>query len=212
VPARRCGLAGAVCLLAFTALLVLAVTGDLNALDRSLTLRVHDLLGTRWFGAARAVSTAGGPVVRTVVVALLAGCLVLRGRRWTAAFAVAGVGGVGLLDEVLKLLVRRPRPALFPWGTAADGYGFPSGHTAGTAALGAGLFVLVLTLTRRSGLRWLAAFAALAAVAAVAGARVVLGVHRVGDVTAGALEGGGMILVLAATLGRRMEAESRPRV
>jgi undecaprenyl-diphosphatase len=123
---------------------------------------------------------------------LLAGAvLALGGRhehRVLAAAAVAmGISNVTLV--LLKARVRRPRPCDIekPRGFAekpllhfpSDRYSFPSGHSLNAFAMGT---VLALSFPVMAG-------PVLALAASVAASRVVLGLHFLSDVLAGALVG-----------------------
>ena len=61
------------------------------------------------------------------------------------AWLAVGVGAA-VLPELLKALVARPRPTLWPWLIPTSGYSFPSGH----AVAGAALYPLLGWLVLRS--------------------------------------------------------------
>jgi membrane-associated phospholipid phosphatase len=98
---------------------------------------------------------------------------VRRGQRPEAVVWLVLAISVALLPEVLKLLVGRPRPRLWPWLIPTFGYSFPSGHSVAGAAFYPFLGWLVL----RSRHLGLAAF--------VGVGRMYLGVHWPSDVVAG---------------------------
>lgn len=108
---------------------------------------------------------------------------------------VAGLGTYRAMKEVLKL----PRPDeppldpdLLPWGieqlwaltAEASGYGFPSGHATNATVVYVGLAVVLPIGTRRQRLGVAAGL-----VSVVGVSRVVLGVHYVVDIVAGAALG-----------------------
>ena len=79
------------------------------------------LLGSLWFC---------GPL------ALLAAVLHLRvGERPLAVAWLVLAISVGLVPELVKRVVARQRPTLWPWLRSTSGYSFPSGHAAAGAAL-----------------------------------------------------------------------------
>ena len=100
------------------------------------------------------------------------------------AIALAiGVGVTALLVFLVKFIVRRPRPA-GEWGSIyrkTDPHSFPSGHAARVVLLA----IVVLGL----GPPWLGIILALWALL-VCLSRVMMGVHYLSDVLAGALLGG----------------------
>ena len=103
--------------------------------------------------------------------------LVARSWSWAAAYLFLAVALSGLTNDLVKLLVGRPRPmvdarGLHPFSFSYDYQSFPSGH----AAVAFGLAFATMTLWPRWRLPLLA-FAT-----AVAASRVVLDVHHLGDV------------------------------
>ncbi|MFG1815687.1 phosphatase PAP2 family protein [Kribbella sp. NPDC049174] len=116
------------------------------------------------------------PLVAVAVVVLVV-LLVLR--RWMdAMFFAAGVGVVWAVNPLLKELVGRSRPDLWPLPPDVSEYSFPSGHAANTAAL---VGAVVLILRRR-----LPAVLTGAAVLLVVGwSQLALGRHYPSDVLVG---------------------------
>lgn len=111
--------------------------------------------------------------------------------RDAARYAAVGLAAFGAI-VALKGVFALPRP---PAGVAlvhADGHGFPSGHATAAAALYGGAAALFARPARRA--RWLLAGGLVAVVSAT---RLLLGVHYLVDVLAGALVGA---LVVACVL------------
>lgn len=106
------------------------------------------------------------------------------------ALVVAGTMLVGsALGVGLKLLVRRDRPPFGDDVAAEIGYSMPSGHAL-NGTLAAGLVVVLLwPWLRRRAARVLAVAAAAAVAVVVSLDRLVLGVHYLSDVVAGAAIG-----------------------
>ncbi len=133
----------------------------------------------------------------TFVAVGVAVLLLSRFHRWGLFFSF-GALGAGLLNQLLKFLVARPRPAL-EFLTKASGYSFPSGHSmSGVAIYGFGVYLLW-----RSHLpKWLkyTAMTGITILIPLIGiSRVALNVHHASDILAGWSMGGlwllGMILL-----------------
>ncbi len=111
-------------------------------------------------------------------------------RQWACLVATAAAGLALALNQVIIRLWDRPRPfaahdvhlLLKPSGDPS----FPSDHATFVFAVA----IAILLASRRLGV------VALAIAVAVSIARVYVGEHYVGDVTAGALIGGGMALAI----------------
>ena len=151
---------------------------------RSLTDFEEDLL--RWLHddatVARLISdlTELEPLAIVAVVVLVV-LLALR-RSTDAVFLAAGVGVVWALNPLLKQLVGRSRPDLWPLPPDVSEYSFPSGHA--TSSM---IFYLALALALTAHTRWyrLAAAAAVVLSLLIGTSRVMLGVHWPSDVIGG---------------------------
>ena len=137
----------------------------------------------------------GGPLLAGLIVpALLVLLLVLRRRLWAAGFLVVASALSAGAVEVIKLLVRRPRPGDVE--IATNSFAFPSGHTANATVV-----VLALALIWAAQ-RWIRFVGALY-ILAMALSRTYLHAHWLTDVVAGFLLAAGIAL-LAWALGRRV--------
>ena len=158
----------------------------LTQFDVSLLEWLHARATSTGYAVCNAISLLGDPVTLTILP--LAVALLLTARRewillagWLAAFA-----GGGLLDAVLKLIIRRPRPPYAAAFLPHFSWSFPSGHAMGSLiAYGMLAYVLtVLWIHRRSGQIAVVLGAALLVVA-VGLSRLYLGVHYFSDVVGG---------------------------
>ncbi len=147
----------------------------------------------RWITHLGDVATVGGLTLS------LGGFLAWRGRRRDALRLVSSVVGAGITAAVIKQLVERQRPHLFPWLISEGGYSFPSGHSTGSMALA--LALAVAAWNARPG-KAIAAVA-VASAAVVGLSRLELGVHYPSDVAAGWLVAGAVVLT-ATWLDRRL--------
>ena len=167
---------------------------DAAALDASYDIGIEH---PAWLRFWQALTTAFGPDVFRFVGMVVAVAALVR-RRWRAAlFLLVAVETSGLLTQLAKDSVDRPRPVTAL--ATASSSSFPSGHALGvTVGVGA-LLALALPLLRRHA-RVAAVFAGVLVVAAVGVSRVVLNVHRPSDVLAGWALGWAYLAVWAVLL------------
>lgn len=148
------------------------------------------------------------PIVIAALLATALGDFVRRRSAEVFLFVTAiGVGEL-ILDNVLKQIVSRQRPAVLHL-VVANGYSFPSGHTAAAAATWSAI-ALILGRDRPRLVR--AALAAAAALIAmtVAASRALLGVHWLSDVIGGLAVGWGWFMIVAIIFGGRAQRLGDP--
>src|SRR5712691_11870225 len=133
-----------------------------------------------------AITLLGSPVTMSVLA--IGVSLLLAARRqwillggWLAAFA-----GGGLLDEVLKLVIQRPRPPYAGAFLHHYSWSFPSGHAMGSL-VGYGMLVYVLGVLwiHRRSAQMSAALGGVLLIVAIGSSRLYLGVHYFSDVVGG---------------------------
>jgi undecaprenyl-diphosphatase len=107
--------------------------------------------------------------------------LARRERREALAWIVVGLAAA-VLPELVKAVVARPRPTLWPWLLTSSGSSFPSGHAVAGAALYPFLGWLVL---RRRGRGLVGYLLGLAVGVLIGLGRLYAGVHWPSDVLAG---------------------------
>lgn len=118
--------------------------------------------------------------------------------RNAARFVAVAVTAFGVVVAA-KALFALPRPPASVALVAADGYGFPSGHATAAAALYGAAAFLFARPRRRVRYALAATFLVL-----VAGTRLLLGVHYLADVLAGALVGSLVVAAVLAVTRRRL--------
>lgn len=172
----------AVCGVVFIALLEDVLDGELMKLDRAAYWLVVQHMRADWLTPImESFSALATPV--TLLVLLLAVAAFAPGRRPGLCCAV-NLGLVVALNQVLKLLIQRPRPEGFRLATVG-GFSFPSGHSMVAMAFFGLLvwFVWRYEQDRRMRVGLCAAF--LLVIVMVGLSRVYLGVHYASDVVAG---------------------------
>jgi len=107
-------------------------------------------------------------------------------KRWWPSLVtlIVAVPGGMLLNELVKVLVHRPRPFLAGWFVDWSGYSFASGHTIGATLLYGQLALFILPMMKRRRWRTLTVSGAALLIALVGFSRIALGAHFLTDVLA----------------------------
>ncbi len=104
----------------------------------------------------------------------------------TGFFVFLNLGLIGLLNQILKRIIRRPRPSVYRI-IEEKGFSFPSGHSMGSMAFYGFLIYLIYKKVENKKLKWsLIVFLSLFTVL-IGCSRIFLGVHYATDVLAGFL-------------------------
>ena len=158
----------------------------LTQFDLALLDWMHAHATPAGYAIFNAITLLGSPVTMSVLA--IGVSLLLAARRqwillggWLAAFA-----GGGLLDEVLKLVIQRPRPPYAGAFLRHYSWSFPSGHAMG-ALIGYGMLAYILVVLwmhpRRTQIAVVLGAALL--IVAIGLSRLYLGVHYFSDVVGG---------------------------
>jgi len=161
------------------------------------------------------VVTALGSLEAMVILGVVVGALLARGRRWTLLWTwLAAVAGSALLDWLLKVIFQRPRPHFAHPLLVAGSYSFPSGHAMESfVAYGMLAYLAVLALRTWEARVGVVCGAALLVVL-IGLSRLYLGVHYFSDVIAGYAAGGVWLSALitgAETIRRGGRHGDKPR-
>ncbi len=171
-------------------------------------------IGPPWLHEiGRDVTALGGTAILTLVIAAVAGFLLLR-RMYGSMWLVLGATTTGLaVSLVLKRAFARPRPSVVPHLAEATTSSFPSGHSMLAAVVYLTLGILLARCVRQRSLKAYFLVVALVLTLLVGISRVYLGVHYPTDVLAGwslGLAWGMMCEILARLLRRRGALEAEP--
>jgi undecaprenyl-diphosphatase len=182
---RRVLIVGA--LLALWTSITVAVTefGSVDHLDAVASEDAQERMtreSTSW--AEHIANLASTRVALAVTVTAVA--IMLLRRHWRSAIALALVFPVtqGAV-QLVKLVVERPRPAANATLAEAQGFSFPSAHSATSVAVYATIAFILIRAARHGHSRVAIATLATALVLAVGLSRVLLGAHYPTDVLAG---------------------------
>jgi undecaprenyl-diphosphatase len=152
----------------------------LFALDVQLLWQVHQFANPILDDAAITMSYLGGMPIASVVFLALLGYVHFKRSRYTLFILISLLGAVNL-SWLLKVLISRPRPMLWPRLVQDYGASFPSGHSVYAASF-ACVFILVFWQTQW---RYTVLFLGLTWMLLMGLSRVYLGVHFPSDVLGG---------------------------
>jgi undecaprenyl-diphosphatase len=181
----------------------------LAAADRSVAAWGSRNGNTTTAEAMKWITQLGSSIVVAAAL-IIVGCADFARRRSREVFAFVAAVGVGglILSNVLKLIVRRDRPAVLHL-VVANGYSFPSGHTVAAASAWSAI-ALVLGRDRPRLTRALLAGGAALIAVSVAASRALLGVHWLTDVIAGLAIGWGWFMIVGIIFGGRAQRLGAP--
>ena len=202
-----CGLAAV-----FIGAAALAWHGHVTSFDRTLTADVVRRPGGPLFRLGDGFSTVGSGAVVAVVGLGFALVVWLRSRSLRFAMITPVASAVAATAELVgKHVVGRVRPPT-AFYTGVAGFGFPSGHAAGFAAMAVAMAAVIGLVGSLATVRRVVWFAAIAASAAVGLARIVVGAHYFVDVVGGLALGGfcALVTLVVASQMSRLRARQRP--
>jgi membrane-associated phospholipid phosphatase len=148
----------------------------------------------------RDLTWLGAPLVVDAVVVVAAIGFWWLGLRRAAIYLVVVRAMAQLISILLKHAVGRERPHFAHTLAHAGGASFPSGHAVGAASTYVAIAIVLMTVTSRAVLGWIALAAAIVTSLVVAATRVLLGVHWMSDVLAGLALGGAVACAAAMVI------------
>jgi undecaprenyl-diphosphatase len=176
----------------FVALADEVLEGETHALDKAILLAMRrpgapsDPWGSDQVEElGRDLTALGGVGVLTLLTAIVAGFLVLQGKRRMALMIIVAISCGALLSTGLKRGFDRPRPDLVPHRVRVYSASFPSGHAMLSAVVYLTLGTLLARVQPSWRLRLYVLIVAFGLTFLIGVSRVYLGVHWPTDVLAG---------------------------
>jgi undecaprenyl-diphosphatase len=185
-----------VCLIGFGLIAWLVSQPGIPPMDTATTAFLHGLANPTLDALMDATTLLGSSPVLAAVVGLAVVHRVVRRRRVEAAFTVIALVGTLVLNDILKLLIQRPRPG-FDWAEVWPETSFPSGHSMNSFVVYLAIALVIWRLAGRQAGIVAVVFAVVLAVG-VGISRIYLGAHWLSDVIGGYLAGALWLLVLGA--------------
>jgi len=192
------GLGACLAVLIFLVLAGEVLKGDTLALDTKILLAFRDParpsspIGPAWLEDSLLDLTAlGSSTVLVLVVAAVAGFLVLQRRYRTALFVAITASSGELVNTALKHAFNRPRPSIVPHLRNVYSASFPSGHAMESAIVYLTLGAVLMRVADRRRTKIYCLGTAIVLTLLVGVSRVYLGVHYPTDVIGGWIIGFG---------------------
>jgi len=172
------------CLILFSVICYGVLSYDSLVIDTKVYSFIADNLMSDGITSVLKVITELGGVAFTV----LAGVLIFmfcKKIRWFVTFDLVGVT---LINQVIKHIVRRPRPNVLRL-VEEDGYSFPSGHSMVSMAFYGIIIYLVYKNVTNKYLKWTLITLLSLLILSIGFSRIYVGVHYFTDVVGGFLLG-----------------------
>ena len=161
---------------------ILAIANPLGGADKQVAAWFHAHLTQTFVTVLRALSEPGSGTWIGIVLFFLV-LFFLWKRSWPAIVTlIVAVPGGMLMNELLKILVHRPRPFLEGPFVDWSGYSFASGHTIGATLLYGQLALFIVPAMKARHWRALTSSTAIVIVLLVGFSRIALGAHYLTDV------------------------------
>ncbi len=132
------------------------------------------------------ITTLGSTIV--LVTGILSVAILIKNKKYFKIFIIANVVGV-ILNNVLKLIIRRPRPTETMLLTYESSYSFPSGHSMMSMIFYGLIIYYVIKFINKKWLRNSLVTLLSLIIFSVGLSRIYLGVHYATDVIAGFIIG-----------------------
>ena len=171
--------------LTFAILAVFVAQGSTLTFDQTVLRWINSFSSPVLDSFFVAFTQLGGVIV-VAAVAIALFVFFLYKKLYSKALLIAlGIGGVALMNLILKTIFERARPDLWTWIVAESNFSFPSGHSSASAALALCVIVLLWnTKWRRAALIGGGVYIVLIGLS-----RLYLGVHYPTDILGGWLLG-----------------------
>ncbi len=167
--------------------------------DLKVTHELQELQNPVFAAAMRGISALGEPLAEVVLIGSVAFIFYRRRMRIESVYVLATASSV-VLTAILKVLVGRPRPPLYPQNPielflAIDQYSFPSGHVLFFVVFFG--FMAYLGWVHLTGwLRWLTLGVCTFLIVAIAPSRIYVGAHWASDVIGSYVIGTLLLIIL----------------
>ena len=170
------------CLILFSVICYGVLSYDSLVIDTKVySFIINNIMNDGLTPILKAITELGG-----VAFTVLAGVLIFmfcKKNRW---FITIDLVGVTLVNQVIKHIIRRPRPNVLRL-VEESGYSFPSGHSMVSMAFYGFIIYLIYKNVNNKYIKWLVISILSLLIVSIGISRIYLGVHYTSDVLAGFL-------------------------
>lgn len=182
---RKCSILIVVlCLMLFSIICYQILNYDSLAIDKNVYSFIADNIMNDGLTPILKVITELGGVAFTIIAGVLI-FIFCKKIRWFVTFDLVGVT---LINQLLKHIIRRPRPNILRL-VEESGYSFPSGHSMVSMAFYGIIIYLVYKNVPNKYLKWLLISLLSLLILSIGFSRIYVGVHYFTDVAGGFLLG-----------------------
>ena len=172
------------CLMLFSIICYQILNYDSLAIDKNVYSFIADNIMNDGLTPILKVITELGGVVFTIIAGVLI-FIFCKKIKWFVTFDLVGVT---LINQLLKHIIRRPRPNILRL-VEESGYSFPSGHSMVSMAFYGIIIYLVYKNVSNKYLKWLLISLLSLLILSIGFSRIYVGVHYFTDVAGGFLLG-----------------------
>ncbi len=172
------------CLMLFSIICYQILNYDSLSIDKNVYSFIADNIMNDGLTPILKVITELGGVAFTIIVGVLI-FIFCKKIRWFVTFDLVGVT---LINQLLKHIIRRPRPNILRL-VEESGYSFPSGHSMVSMAFYGIIIYLVYKNVSNKYLKWLLISLLSLLILSIGFSRIYVGVHYFTDVAGGFLLG-----------------------
>ena len=173
------------CVIAFLFIMRDVFSKDIIVYDREIYKIIAGFISNENTSIIKFITNLGSSLVLIFIALLI--LVLVKERRYGILIGI-NLGIVVLFNNILKILIRRKRPTLFPI-IEEIGYSFPSGHSMVSMAFYGFLIYLIYKEVENRKMKWFLIILFSLLIVLIGISRIYLGVHYPSDVLGGFLIG-----------------------
>ena len=196
-----------ICIIMFLFILENVLDNEIDKFDKSV-YSIISLLKTDVVTDIFKVITSFGSAIFLIGLTLLS-FIVIKNKKISISIAI-NLATIGLLNQVLKNIVQRPRPEGFRI-IDETGYSFPSGHSMASTAFYGLIIYFIAKNVKNKKIRDISYIALIILIPLIGISRIYLGVHYASDVIAGFIVSIGYLIVYITIVLKLIEIKNEKK-